>query len=195
VSCVYWIRHCEHSDIFNQGYVGITENIGYRMWRHKRGRTNAHLTNAIKKYGWDNLIKEVILISSTDYCLEIEKKLRPEKEIGWNIAVGGGKPMGWAKGTKLPEWAKKRISEGKKGKLFTNEHKENLAKSKRGKNGSSSNNFKGFIRATNINTGEVVTLDGAAAMKKLGLHNSAVYKCLKGKQTLHKGYKFERVLL
>lgn len=193
MSCVYWIRHRDHTDILTQGYVGITENINYRMWRHKRCRTNAHLTNAIKKHGWENLIKEVILISSTEYCLEIEKKLRPEKEIGWNIAIGGGKPMGWAKGTKLPEWVKKRISESNAGKVFTDEHRENLAKSKRGRNGPSSNNFKGFIKATNINTGDMVILDGAAAMEKLGLNNSAVYKCLKGKQSAHKGYTFERI--
>lgn len=101
--------------------------------------------------------------------------------------------MGWAKGTKLPEWVKKKISEGKTGKMFTNEHKENLAKSKRGKSGAATNNFKGFIKAINIQTGDVTILDGAASMNRIGLHDSAVYKCLKGEQASHKGYKFERI--
>lgn len=193
MSCVYWIRHRDHFDIFTQGYVGITENLDHRMWRHKKCRTNAHLTNAIKKHGWDSLIKEVILISSTEYCLDIEKKLRPEKEIGWNIAIGGGKPMGWATGSKLPEWVKRRISEGKTGVMFSEDHKANLAKSKRGKNGAAANNFKGFIKATHVDTGETVILDGAASMERIGLHNSAVYRCLKGKQASHKGYVFERM--
>jgi hypothetical protein len=46
----------------------------------------------MEKYGWDNLIKEVVLIADDDYCLNIEKQLRPSDKIGWNIVMGGGKP-------------------------------------------------------------------------------------------------------
>ena len=42
-------------------YVGITSRPVKQRWRHGHGyRTNAHLTNAIKKYGWDNFQHEVI---------------------------------------------------------------------------------------------------------------------------------------
>jgi len=193
MTCVYWIHHPEHTDIFSEGYVGITENMQYRMWRHKKCKTNAHLTNSIKKHGWEQLVKDVILESDTVYCLDIEKKLRPQKNIGWNIAIGGGKPNGWEIETKLPEWVRKKISDGKTGKAFSDEHKENLSKAKSGKNGKLANNFKGFIKAISIETGEIFILDGAVSMNKLGLHDSAVYRCLKGKQPFHKGYTFERM--
>lgn len=53
---------------------------------------NAHFRNAIEKYGWDNLVKQQVLIADEKYCLEIETKLRPNGHIGWNIVAGGGTP-------------------------------------------------------------------------------------------------------
>ena len=70
---VYWIRHPDHTDIMSQGYIGITTRFTRRMFEHKALSTNAYLSNAIKKYGWDNLIKEVVLIADKAYCIMIEK--------------------------------------------------------------------------------------------------------------------------
>lgn len=192
---LYWIHLPEHTDIFSQGYVGITSNISSRFSRHKNKHTNPHLSNTIDKYNWENLIKDIVIISHEEYCLELEKKIRPEKEIGWNIAIGGGKPVSPVKGEKLPKWICERISNGKKGVKFSETHKKNLAKAKTGKSGRLSNNFKHFTKATNIKTNEVFILDGAISMSKLGLHDSAVYRCLKGEQKSHNGYVFERVLI
>jgi predicted GIY-YIG superfamily endonuclease len=190
---VYWIRKTEHKDMFSEGYIGITENMNYRMWRHKRCKTNAHLTNAIKKYGWDLLVKDILLVADTNYCLEIEKKLRPTKNIGWNIAIGGGKPVGWELGEKLPTWVKEKIAKGKKGLKFSDEHKKNLAKAKQGKFGNLANNFKSEIKATNLETGVSFVIRGAKEMENYNFHDSAVYKCINGKQKFHKGHIFERL--
>jgi predicted GIY-YIG superfamily endonuclease len=89
---VYWIHHPEHTDIFTQGYIGITKDIKKRWSDHAKRTGNAHLLHAIKKYGWDNLVKEVILVADKAYCLMIEVKLRSHNQIGWNIAKGGGNP-------------------------------------------------------------------------------------------------------
>lgn len=89
---LYWIRQKEHTDIFSQGYVGVSNNVQRRWSDHAWKAQNAHLANAIAKYGWDNLVKEVVLIGETDYCLEIESRLRPSDSIGWNIVAGGGLP-------------------------------------------------------------------------------------------------------
>jgi hypothetical protein len=95
---VYWIRAQHHSDITSEGYVGVSKNANKRwmyghFWSHRKGRhENPHLTNAISKYGWDNLIKTVVVISTETCCYELEAKLRSSENIGWNIAVGGGKP-------------------------------------------------------------------------------------------------------
>ena len=73
---VYWIHHPEHTDMFTQGYIGITARFVRRMFEHKALTTNKYLSNAIKKYGWDNLVKEVILVADKEYCVDVETKLR-----------------------------------------------------------------------------------------------------------------------
>jgi predicted GIY-YIG superfamily endonuclease len=89
---VYWIHHPDHSDMLTQGYIGVSKNAKQRFVQHLKDNQNRHLMFAIKKYGWDTLVKCEILIAKEDYCLDIEKKLRPSNGIGWNIAIGGGKP-------------------------------------------------------------------------------------------------------
>ena len=92
---VYWIHHADHTDMLNQGYIGVSNNAE-RRWKYHRGSaTNAHLKSAVKKYGWDNLIKQVVLIADKDYCFTVEAKLRADKDTGWNIAPGGGNPPGY----------------------------------------------------------------------------------------------------
>ena len=101
---VYWIHHPNHTDIFNQGYIGISTNVKKRWDAHKNKTSNTHLKHAIDKYGWNNLVKEVVLIADSSYCLMVELKLRAENAIGWNIVKGGGMPPktgGWNKGKKI----------------------------------------------------------------------------------------------
>lgn len=92
--CVYWIREKSHTDLMSQGYIGVSSNAEKRFISHKEMNkgTNNHLRHAIKKYGWDNLVKSVLLYAEKDYCLDIERKLRPADKIGWNLVVGGGLP-------------------------------------------------------------------------------------------------------
>ena len=95
---VYWIRAAHHKDMFSEGYIGVSRNPEKRWkyghkWATTAGRhENQILKNAVAKYGWDELIKEVLLVADENYCYEIENKLRPEVLIGWNIASGGGRP-------------------------------------------------------------------------------------------------------
>jgi hypothetical protein len=120
---LYWIHHPDHTDIFSQGYIGVSTNTKQRFTNHKRSKYNVHLFEAIKKYGWDNLIKTILVVSKEDYCLMLENKLRIDNNIGWNIVKGGGKPPlrygnkdrlgipGWSKGLKLSEEHKKNLRE------------------------------------------------------------------------------------
>jgi hypothetical protein len=95
---VYWIRAAHHSNMMLDGYIGVSKNSKNRwqyghLWSHKNGRhDNPKFSNAIAKHGWDNLIKEILVIGEEKYCYELELKLRSHTEIGWNLAVGGGKP-------------------------------------------------------------------------------------------------------
>jgi len=124
---VYWIHHPEHTDMFTQGYIGVSNNVHSRWLDHKRGATNAHFKSAIQKYGWDTLIKKEILIAEEEYCLEIEKKLRSAENTGWNITIGGGKPpvlygnkypcglIPWNKGVPMRPESKEKLSQALKG--------------------------------------------------------------------------------
>jgi len=123
VSCVYWVHRPEHTDILRQGYVGISKRFERRIWEHFKLTQNRYLKNAINKYGWDNLVKEKVLIGKEDYCLEIESKLRPADKIGWNLVKGGNKPsitigsfkkgmIAWNKGKAWTEETKAKVSVG-----------------------------------------------------------------------------------
>lgn len=97
-SSVYWIRAPHHSDVMSEGYVGVSKNVQKRWlyghkWAHRKGRhENPLFANAISKYGWDNLVKTILVIAEEKYCYDLERKLRPADSIGWNLTVGGGKP-------------------------------------------------------------------------------------------------------
>jgi group I intron endonuclease len=133
---VYWIRCKDHTDMFSQGYIGVSKNSGLRFSQHQRRHENPHLGRAIAKYGWDNLVKTEILISDEAYCLDIEAKLRPTEKIGWNICVGGGMPplligqtaligaTPWNKGKKYSDSTKKKISDAVRLAMQKPERKE-----------------------------------------------------------------------
>ena len=131
---VYWLHHPDHTDMFTQGYIGITNNLNARLRNHKSKKYNAHLRNAIIKYGWDNIIKEVILVADEAYCLMIEKTLRSVANIGWNIIEGGGKPpiTRWNKGLACLPQVIEAVKKANTGREFTDEHRAKLSKSLKG---------------------------------------------------------------
>ena len=91
---VYWIRKADQTDMTREGYIGVSTNVRERFGCYQRmdSKVNKYLCNVIKKHGWDNLVKSVLLVADKEYCLDIERKLRPHKQIGWNLAPGGGYP-------------------------------------------------------------------------------------------------------
>jgi len=120
---VYWIHHPDHTDIFSQGYVGVSNNFNNRLKAHKRrtGERSLHFQNAIKKYGWDNLIKTQLVIGGSNYCYLLENKLRPKQDIGWNIQPGGDRNAS-VKGKKRSKETCKKISIAKLGVKYNGSH-------------------------------------------------------------------------
>lgn len=103
---LYWIYLPDHSDPITQGYIGIAENFDQRMFAHKscaKTGKNDTLYKAVRKHGWDNLKKEVLVIANEEYCKDLEQKMRPKARIGWNIAIGGCGGGAHLKGIKQSE--------------------------------------------------------------------------------------------
>jgi hypothetical protein len=99
ITCsVYWIRAQHHSDFMTEGYIGVARDAKRRwkyghFWSQKNSRhDNPKFANAIGKHGWDNLIKEILVVAPEDYCYDLESKIRATEGVGWNIAIGGHKP-------------------------------------------------------------------------------------------------------
>ena len=45
---VYWIHHKDHTDVFNQGYIGVSNNTEKRFAKHKTHvNNNKHMRNPI----------------------------------------------------------------------------------------------------------------------------------------------------
>lgn len=92
---VYWIHYREQTDPATEGYIGITAlNPLKRLERHKFNAKNPHLMNRVRNE------KTVLSILHHGLLKEeaqrIEKELRPEPNLGWNIAVGGDVPPSMA---------------------------------------------------------------------------------------------------
>ena len=139
---VYWIHHPDHTDMMSQGYIGVSNNPNVRWNQHKNSNENLHLKHAMNKYGWDNLVKEVIVISDRNYCLDLELKLRPDNKIGWNLIMGGGNPpnIPWNKGKKASQKEVERLRamrlgkpSPRKGVVLSEEIKAKMSASRTGK--------------------------------------------------------------
>jgi len=153
VYCIYWIHLTEHNNKYTEGYIGITSNFKRRMQAHSElKRKNNHFKNAIRKYGWDNLEKEILKSNITlDEALKLEELYRPSQNIGWNSQQGGklGVEKGWYSIDKNKERHRKRTSEAtkkaielkdthearsKRAKLSNAIHKDKYRKALRGSN-------------------------------------------------------------
>jgi len=133
---VYHAHRQDDLGNYEKGYIGVTKDLDTRMVYHVKYDTagNKHFQNALRKYS--DIEWTTIFEGTEEECLIIEKELRPRREMGWNISVGGGKPptQYWTDkpnpmaGKQFSEEHKRKISEGNLGKVRTEEHKVNYRK-------------------------------------------------------------------
>ena len=116
--CVY-----KHTTPNGKVYIGQTCKKPNERWSNGYGYKNQMFYKAIEKYGWDNIIHEVV-------CSNLTKEEADQKEIelisyfdstnpnnGYNIALGGGTTLG----VKCSEETKQKISKAHKGKKRSKE--------------------------------------------------------------------------
>lgn len=144
-SSVYWIRCQDHTDMMSQGYIGVSKDADARYTQHLKKTQNRHLRFAIDKYGWDNLVKTKIVVADKEYCLDLERKLRPTDGVGWNCVAGGGHPpirygsgfktgsIPWNKGKKHSLETRAKLSAAAKKQMQQPGMLERLANFKKGK--------------------------------------------------------------
>lgn len=130
--CVYI-----HKTPSNKVYIGQTCMRPELRWANGKGyNDNPYFSNAITKYGWDNILHFVVgqeLSAEEADTLEkqlIDKYNAANPDYGYNIQFGGHGGQVHSEETKAKLSAKmKRIYGG----TFTEEHKQALSDAKRGK--------------------------------------------------------------
>lgn len=149
----------------NKVYIGITSQKPKRRWNNGQGyKNNQYMTNAIMKYGWDNVIHKILYTNlKKEEAEEIEIKLIKEykadnKRYGYNIEYGG------CHNGKTSEITRKRISEANKGKhnstktefkkghitIITEEIKQKISEKNKGKHASVRTEFKKGHKPLNV---------------------------------------------
>jgi hypothetical protein len=119
---VYWIRREQHSDIWTQGYVGVTSNTVVRLSGHKRTENRSRVKSALLKHKDAKL--EIVFEGNRDECLSAEMLFRPRKEIGWNLDPGGNMPGRRRRGIPSPDnpacrlEVRKKIGDSRRGKHY-----------------------------------------------------------------------------
>lgn len=146
-------------------YIGITSQKPKRRWNNGQGyKNNQYMTNAIMKYGWDNVIHKILYTNlKKEEAEETEIKLIKEykannKRYGYNIEYGG------CHNGKTSEIIRKRISEANKGKhnspktefkkghitIITEEIKQKISEKNKGKHASVRTEFKKGHKPLNV---------------------------------------------
>lgn len=155
-----WVVYCHINKFNNKKYVGITGKPVNVRWKNGNGyKSSPHFYSAIKKYGWNNFEHKILFNNLTR--MEAEQKEKEliakwnlkDRNFGYNMTDGGEGTCGYKpteeqlrkmserfKGENHPFYGKKMpkefclaISRGRKGIKFSEEHKENLRKSRLGR--------------------------------------------------------------
>ena len=128
-------------------YFGVTSTTANQRWKNGKGyKENKYFTNAIEKYGWDNIAHIILAEGLTSFeadlfeifCIAYYDTMN--RDIGYNLTSGGRSHFHHTeeskqkiserhKGKALSEESKQKISERHKGRAFSEEHKQKLSRS------------------------------------------------------------------
>ena len=84
----YVYQICKPGMSLQEGYVGVSQDPDYRFKQHKGSecRVGEYIRNN------EDVFCKTILVSDRLTCLQVEAKLRPERDIGLNVEAGGVMP-------------------------------------------------------------------------------------------------------
>jgi len=144
--------------INNKIYLGSASNSFYQRWGVHRydlknnKHSNKYLQRAVNKHGIENFKFEILDECEPEFCLSAEQwwinmlnVCNPK--FGYNLCAVAGNTYG----RKASIEAKKKMSDSRKGKKFTEAHKLALSKAGKGKNaGEKSPNWGKFGKESRV---------------------------------------------
>lgn len=195
----------KHTTPSNKVYIGITSCDVERRWQGGRNyKNNKYFTNAINKYGWDNIKHEIFFNGlSKEEAEQKEIKLiafykSNNIKFGYNIENGGNSTG------KLSEETKRKISianKGKsswiKGKHWSNEHKRKISEIEKGRISPMKGKHWSIEQKANVGTAVLCVNTGERfysireASRKTGCDRANISRVLKGKYKQTGGMTFE----
>jgi group I intron endonuclease len=119
----------KHTVPNNKVYIGITSKKPEERWRN-RYRNNRYFSNAINKYGWENIKHEILYENlSKEDAEQMEIQLialydSSNPKFGYNIAKGGHSNNGYHHS----EETKNKIKKSLTGKKYTAERRKNQSR-------------------------------------------------------------------
>lgn len=140
---VYWLHRYIDVDITQEGYVGVAAELADRIYNHICiARNNTHNNKQLQELILSGeLVVTILFYGSYQDCFNREKRLRPRKHIGLNIAAGGkGGPN--TLGMKMSEEFKQKrreymmgntIATGNRGKPKSAAHRRRIGQALTGK--------------------------------------------------------------
>jgi len=116
-------------------YIGQTKDFRNRMYHHKNGKefhSNKKLDNAVKKYKWENVQKEILLECDIEYADFFERAFisgynSTNQVFGYNLESGGNKNK------HLSYETRRKIGLANKGHIHSQESIEKMRNAKLGK--------------------------------------------------------------
>lgn len=199
--CVY-----EHICPNGKRYIGITGKPPHLRWG-KNGTGykahNQHFFNAICKYGWDNIIHNIIAEGITKECAcEIEQNLikkykTNDRNYGYNKSAGG-ECSGYGVKRVISEETRQKISGSQKGRKLSPESIKKRVESRKGYTHSGETRNK-ISEATkipvllfSINDEYIAEYESILeASIQTGIAKQNICKCCKGFRNTAGGYKWK----
>ena len=126
----------KHTTPNNKVYIGITKerNINNRWQKGKGYWSNKYFTNAINKYGWENITHEIMFenllkTEAEEKERELIKKYRSsERKFGYNIEKGG------SLNKEVSISTREKLRQNALGKKASDNTREKMSKSHKGEN-------------------------------------------------------------
>lgn len=171
-----WCVYMHTNKINGKKYIGKTCQKPEYRWNNGDGyKGSPYFYRAILKYGWDNFEHDILVenLSAENAC-EAEKSLIEQydttnQQNGYNLTSGGDGRTDWV----VPEETRQKISNSRKGIVFSQETLKKMSDARRGK--TLSDSAKEKLKNANLGKTRSVQTRKKMGESKVGINNPTSY--------------------